>query len=324
MSVPGIDSQRRSNLVSETQFAVNLVLTGIRRVSRLPMDGHMLTRARYDQTFPLHVGLHSYTSGLERLCKLALACHGFLEKGSFARVRAYSHQITVLFDALEALDLSHIATGPGTYLTRPQDDYEPELNEWLARYSSGQGRYELLDSLSSGSQTLPTWVMWAEFCSRGAVSPSVRRAINMHHASCRALREIAALHRLESVAAGYLAELDGQISFTSAAVGLAMYRRARWAASVLDAVSYYTHRGLPILGEAVVSLRQTSDDFFAFEIARLSDPEVVEVELLGHRSSFVYPEDDDEDLDCWTTEQEPIEVEASGSRIAGNSRPSDR
>jgi hypothetical protein len=258
------------------------------------MDGNNLGGVSYDQTFPLHVGLHTYTSGLERLCKLALACHGFLEDGSFSPVRKYSHRLTALLDTLGSLNLSAVEKPTSMYLTRPADEYEPELNVWLERYSSGDGRYELLDSLSSGSRTLPTWDTWVEFCSRGAVSEEVRRCIDMHDASGRALREIASFHNLESVASGHLEEFDSPISERSAAVGLAMHRRARWAASVLNALSYYTHQELPILGEALVELRQTSDNFFAFEIAKLSDPEVVEQELLDHLDTFVSPDEDDD------------------------------
>lgn len=300
MSRQGIGARRWTNLVSETQFAADLVLTGIRRVSHLPMDGDIFGDISYDQTFPLHVGLHTYTSGLERLCKLALACHGFVETSKFAPVRGYSHKITQLFDALEALDLSAFDYA-NKYLARPSDEYEPELNDWLQRYASGAGRYELLDSLSSGDEELPTWEKWAEFCSRGTVTNEVRHYINMHHATGDALREVTSFHDLESVASGHLEEFDHSISERSAAVALAMYRRARWAASILDTVSHYTHRELPILGEALVELRQSTDNFFAFEITKLSDPEVVQEQLLVHRDRFVVTEDDD-DFDTWVEE----------------------
>lgn len=283
-------NKRWTNLIAETQFAAELAMTGIRRVSFLPMGGDIAGQVPYDQTFPLHVGLHTYTSGLERLCKLAIACHGFLKTGAFAPVRAYSHRITALLDALEGLDLSRLPNATGKYLSRPTDVYEPELNEWLTCYSSGEGRYELLDSLSSGAQTLPTWDKWAEFSLKGTVSDVVRRCIDMHHASGYALREVATSHCLESVASGHLEKFDYSISEGSAAVGLGMYRRARWAASVLDAVSYYTHQELPLLGEALVELRQTTDNFFAFEIAQLSDPEVVGEELVEFWGNSVMPD----------------------------------
>lgn len=322
MSGQGIGTRRWSNLVSETQFAADLVLTGIRRVSHLPMDGDVVGQISYDQTFPLHVGLHTYTSGLERLCKLALACHGFLDTGSFASVRSYSHRITELLDALQGLDLSAFSKEMSEYLARPSDEYEPELNDWLQLYASGRGRYELLDSLSSGAEALPTWETWAEFCSRGTVSDEVRRYIDMHDATGYVLREVAASHDLESVMFGHLDEFDRRISERSAAVALAMYRRARWAASILDAVSHYTHQDLPILGEALVELRQTTDNFFAFEIAKLSDPEVVEEELLAHRENFVGPAEHDDEFDIWLDDED--ESRPHGGRagdITSDSRP---
>lgn len=319
MSGQGIGTRRWSNLVSETQFAADLVLTGIRRVSSLPMDGNIVGEISYDQTFPLHVGLHTYTSGLERLCKLALACHGFLETGTFVPVRGYSHRITELLDALQELDLSAFSKGTGEYLSRPSDEYEPELNDWLQRYASGAGRYELLDSLSSGAEALPTWEAWAEFCSRGEVSDDVRRYIDMHYATGYVLREVATSHDLESVASGHLEEFDHPFSERSAAVALAMYRRARWAASILDAVSYYTHQELPILGEALVELRQTTNNFFAYVIAKLSDPEVVEEELLAHRENFVSPSEDDE-FDEWQADGEEL-LHAETGDVASVSRP---
>ncbi|MFS0732992.1 hypothetical protein ABC304_13465 [Microbacterium sp. 1P10UB] len=309
MSEQGIRTRRWSNLVSETQFAADLVLTGIRRVSHLPMDGDILGQISYDQTFPLHVGLHTYTSGLERICKLALACHGFLQTGAFVPVREYSHRITELLDALQELDLSASSKATGEYLIRPVDEYEPELNNWLQRYASGAGRYELLDSLSSGAEALPTWETWAEFCSRGEVSDQVRRYIDMHYTTGYVLREVATSHDLESVASGHLEEFDHPFSEQSAAVALAMYRRARWAASILDAVSYYTHPDIPILGEALVELRQSTDNFFAFEIAKLSDPEIVGEELLAHRENFVSPSEDGEFEDWDADGEEPLGAE---------------
>lgn len=52
MSTQGIGSQQWSNLVSETQLAADLVLTGIRRISRLPMDGPLSALSRMTKRFP--------------------------------------------------------------------------------------------------------------------------------------------------------------------------------------------------------------------------------------------------------------------------------
>jgi len=284
---------RWTNLVIETQVAADLVLSGIRRVSAPPMSGGIFQVVSYDQTFPLHVGLHTYTSGLERLCKLAIACHAFLQNGSFGDVRRYSHRISALLDDLEDLEVSQFTKGDAGYLRRPTGEYDPGLVAWLERYSSGQGRYELLDSLSRDDAEVLNWATWVEFCSRGSVSENVRMSVMMHRATGDAIRDIAAAHDLESAVAPHLEEFDHPIAEASAAVGLAMYRRARWAASILDAVTYYTNQGLPILGEALVELRQTSENFFAYEVARISDPDVVEEELLHHRDAFVTERDED-------------------------------
>jgi len=187
-------STRWTNLVVETQVAADLVLTGIRRVSALPMNGDIFQRVSYDQTFPLYVGLHTYTSGLERLCKLAIACHAFLQNGSFGDVRRYSHRISALLDDLGELDVSRYAKSDEGRLVRPADQYDPDLVAWLERYSTGQGRYELLDSLSREDTDVLNWATWVEFCARGSVSKNVQMSIMMHRATGDALRDIAAAH----------------------------------------------------------------------------------------------------------------------------------
>jgi len=114
----------------------------------------------------------------------------------------------------------------------------------------------------------------------------------MHHAIGEALRDVSSEYGLECVATPHLHELDGWISEASASVALSMYRLARWPALILDALTYYTHEQFPILGEALVGLEQSSDDFFAYEIARISDPDVAEEELMAHLRDFVRSEDE--------------------------------
>ena len=56
-----------------------------------------------DLNYALHVGMYSYSSGLERLCKLAIACNGYATTGDFPKLRDYSHKIGNLLDAVEEL-----------------------------------------------------------------------------------------------------------------------------------------------------------------------------------------------------------------------------
>lgn len=92
-------------LVSETQFATELVVTGLRKLCTVPVQGDWPWPVSLTETYPLHVGLHSYASGLERLCKLTIACHGFVTTGTFPPLRPFGHKIGGLMDGVERLDL---------------------------------------------------------------------------------------------------------------------------------------------------------------------------------------------------------------------------
>ncbi|WP_426736972.1 hypothetical protein [Plantibacter sp. 2H11-2] len=282
-------TSRWHNLVTETQFATELVRSGIARVCELPMNGNRPDPLGYDEVYPLNVGLYMYTSGLERLCKLALACHGFASTGTFAPVRKYSHHLSKLLDALEKLDLANLEAFHPEYLQRPSDEFGDDLVKWLERYSSGEGRYEILDSLTKDDTDIQTWDVWVEFCSRGVVSADVEESISIRYAIGNAVRDICNANDLESAAHPLLEETTRPLYSASAAVGLAMYRRARWAAEVLASVTYYTHEDLPILREGVDVLTQTTDNFFAYEVAGISDREPVIEELTHHFETFVDP-----------------------------------
>lgn len=287
-------TQRWFNLVTETQLATDLILTGLRRMSRLPMNGGLLEEISYDQTYPLYMGLHTYTSGLERLCKLTLACEGFIRTGTFTPVKSYSHKLTALLDKIAGLHL------PGDdenreQVVRPSDSFGPRLELWLEKYASGSGRYELLDSLSADQAGVEVWSEWLRFCDegQGLISNSVRDSISLNYASFAALGRIATAHDLESVASPILNTATLSLSEEAAPVIIALYSRARWVAEWLNKVSYYTHEDLPILGEALIELRQTDDNFYAFEIAQLSDPDVVGEEIAEFNEKFVSDSDDD-------------------------------
>ncbi|MGO4435804.1 hypothetical protein AB4Y88_21730 [Paenarthrobacter sp. RAF9] len=81
------------NLVVETQFATELTLSGLRRLCSVPTDPALVQWGSNELNYALHVGMYSYSSGLERLCKLAIACNGYATTGEFPKVRKYSHKI---------------------------------------------------------------------------------------------------------------------------------------------------------------------------------------------------------------------------------------
>ncbi|MDT0181447.1 hypothetical protein Q9S36_14790 [Microbacterium sp. ARD31] len=291
------------NLVAESQFATELVRSGIARVCSLPMSADRPGgQVGCDETYPLNVGLHMYTSGLERLCKLALACHGFATTGEFPKVRKYSHKLSGLLKAIEDLDMSAFKPYYPEYLKRPGDEFGDELVEWLERYASGDGRYELLDSLTRDDVEILTWDVWVQFCSRGVVSDDVKESISIRYAMGEALGNVTVANDLESVAYPFWESTSRSFHAPAVAVGLAMYRRARWAAEIIGATTHYTGKGLPILREVVNVLTQTTDNFFTYEVAGISDREPVVEELTRHFESFIPPEDE-EGVD-WADEEQ--------------------
>lgn len=260
----------------------------------MPMSGKPDQRLSYDQVYPLYAGLHSYTTGLERLLKLTISCHVFLQDGAFPNLRRYGHKLSSLLDALGNLEPSYQDPSSWNFFERPADDSTERLVAWLERYADGAGRYEILDSLSREDSGVPTWSDWQTFCVGASVSDQVRRIISMHSAVGDALRLVSSEADLESVATPHLHELDGRLHEPSVAVALSMHRLARWPASCLDAITHYTHNGLPILGEVLVVLEQQSEDFFAYEVARIADPDVAEEELLAHLDKYSdHPSQDD-------------------------------
>ena len=165
---------RWNYLLSETQFATELVVSGIRRLCTVPIRGDYWPVGR-DQTYPLHVGLHSFTGGLERLCKLTIACHGFATTGTFPPLRGYGHRIGKLLDGVERLDLTQIPELHKSPARRPTDHLDPALTRTLDRFADGAGRYEHLDSLWNRQANVVTLDEWTQLC--GTVTPSER----VHH-----------------------------------------------------------------------------------------------------------------------------------------------
>lgn len=176
------------------------------------------------------------------------------------------------------------------YLTRPDDEFGENLVVWLERYASGDGRYELLDSLTRDDIKILTWGVWTQFCARGVVSEDVKESIGIRNAMSEALGNVAAANDLESTAHLFWEHTSRSFHAPAVAVGLAMYRRARWAAEIIGTTTHYTGKGLPILREVVNVLTQATDDFFAYEIAGISDRGPVLEELKLHFETFVQPE----------------------------------
>ena len=282
---------RWNYLVSETQFATELVVSGLSRLCTVPVRGGFWPVA-HDQTYPLHVGLHAYTSGLERLSKLTIACHGFATAGVFPALRAYGHKISDLLDAVERLDLSTMPTLHRTPASRPLDDLDPELTEALERFANGAGRYEHLDSLWDDGTDVATLGVWTTLCGRLTPSPRVGYLVAMRAAVLDAIRRLCSEGEFEASGYAMLDPLDRNLDEASSELALRLYQKANWVASALDAVTYYTHHSLPLLGEALLDIQQSPEAFFKYSVALIQDEEITVEELEEHLRRF--PEVDDE------------------------------
>ncbi|WP_211880021.1 hypothetical protein [Pseudarthrobacter albicanus] len=292
------------SLVVETQFATELTLTGLRRLCAVPTDPELVKWGSRDLNYALHVGMYSYSSGLERLCKLAIACNVYATTGEFPRLRDYSHRIGALIDAVEALSPPTTAPDPSEreteYLVRPLDDLDPELVGTVERFASGAGRYEHLDALWKDDAEINTYNEWSALAGRASVSKEVRRLISLKDAMAHAIGSELADDGLESTARTVMEDLELPMYEPSVGVVLSLFRKVRWVSTILNVATYYTDPDLPILGEVVSpTFIHTSADFFNYHIARISDDAVVEEELgeVFERINAREAESDEEDLD---------------------------
>lgn len=290
------------SLVAETQFATELALTGLRRLCSVPTDPALVLWGSSSLNYALHVGMYSYSSGLERLCKLAIACNGYATTGEFPRLRSYSHKIGNLLDAVEKLP----PTGTGAsmhraeHLVRPVDGLDPDLTNTVERFASGAGRYEHLDSLWNDDVEVNTYNEWSALAARASVSEEVRRLISTRGAMVYAIESELINDGLEVAANSVLEDFMLPTYEPSVGVVLSLFRKVRWVSTILDGATYYTRRDLPILGEVVAPIFiHSSADFFNYHIARVGDEEVVleELQVAYERIHVREAETDDEDFD---------------------------
>lgn len=290
------------SLVAEAQFATELALTGMRRLCSVPTETDIGGgRRSSDRNYSLHVGMYSYSSGLERLCKLAIACNGYAANGEFPKLRKYNHKIGKLLDAVEDL----IPSGPGTtsmhkgkYLVRPKDDFDPDLTGMVERFANGDGRYEYLDSLWQDNPEVETFNEWSALAAKATVTEEVRGLISLKDAMAYAIEAELGDAGLETTSERVREDLALQTFVPSVGVALKLYRKVRWVSAILDVATYYTNPGIPILGEVVSpTLTQSTANFFRYEIVRIPDEEVVieELEEAFKRIMKREAEDDEDD-----------------------------
>lgn len=289
------------NIVAETQFATELSLNGLRRLCTVPSGSTDLWGSS-EQNYALHVGLYSYTSGLERICKLAISCYGYVRDGKFSKFKT-NHDLEKLLDAVEALDLTKIDIHKqdNKYLQRPTDPLTPDAIAMATRFAMAKdgGRYEHLDSLLDDDIEVKTYAQWTELAGKSVITPEVQRLVSLQEAMSDVVESVMIIEELESVHASILPEDVARMYEPSIGAALTLFRLVRWASAVLDAITYYTGRELPLLADLLTpNFNHTSKDFFNYSIARFSDDLVVEEELLAAYSRHnLNDQDEDEEID---------------------------
>lgn len=270
------------NLVIETQFATELALTGLRRLCAVPTEPDLTPWSTKDMNYALHVGMYSYSSGLERLCKLAIACNGYATNGVFPNLRSYSHRIGELLDAVEQLPPAGVAVSErkSKWLVRPSDSLDPELMTMVERFANGAGRYEHLDSLYKDDAEVSTYEEWSALAAEASVSEDVRRLLALKDAVADVVESEMIELELEATTSHLVEDLEVPMFEPSVGVVLSLFRKVRWVSAILDDSTNQTSAALPILGEIVVpAFVHSSSKFFNYNIARFSDDMVIEEEI---------------------------------------------
>lgn len=265
------------SLVAEAQFANELVVLGLAKLCTVPTrTGLWGQEATYAHRYPLYVGLHSFTTGLERLCKLAIVCNGYLLDGHFPNVRQYSHKLATLLDRVGQLQK---AEAVNSYPVRPKFDNDAGIIGFLEHFASGSGRYEYLDLLSKDQVFPEVYDKWHHFCTDMELSEEISQAFKIRSFVISQWRGLSSEGGLESSTYEMLERLDVSIDENSTALALRLFSLASWVASVVSEVTNYTHPDLPILGEVFVALRSDETLFFENEIALLGDVQAVVEEI---------------------------------------------
>lgn len=265
------------SLVAETQFATELTLTGLRRLCSVPTGMDLFPWASKDMNYSLHVGMYSYSSGLERLCKLAIACSEYAATGEFPKLRSYSHRIGNLLAAVEALT----PTGPAAsikarYLVRPSDGLDPDLINTVERFANGAGRYEHLDALWNTDTKISTYSDWSALAARASTSEEVRRLLTIREKTAHAIELELDNNGLAPISQRVIEDLSLPLYEASVGVALSLFRKARWVSTILDVATYYTRRELPLLHDVTSRIfNHSAVDFFNYHIARIGDEEAV-------------------------------------------------
>lgn len=283
------------DVLSEAQFAADQTVIGIDRLAQVRLPGDLFLEGAEDATrHELHSALLSFTTGIERLCKLSLTCAHFDQHGTHVNVSQYRHRMARLLQAVEdipTVQTRHRHGGADGVIKDGRPPTPVALIDLLERYAQGQARYEYLDGLSRSATTLvPSglYTDWAGIANGLPAHTSAEWVNGLLSSTQNALiwvttqaAEVAEIDDLEPLVSPFIdQQLDRRYSPHSLALAMECFAVARWVAAHLVAVTTWdparshanVQRGLPILSDVLAHRFLHSDRaFIEHELLRMND-----------------------------------------------------
>ena len=277
------------DVLSETQFAVHQTVVGLRELGRAVHADQLFMGGAKEVRFMIHSGLFAYTTGVERLAKLALSLAHFRETGGYPSVKSFGHRITTLSDLLAELEplpapglIGSEFLEPGNPLT-PRPDFLKLLDD----YALGAGRYEYLDSLHTGVNDLDVFQRWLSLTEQVTPSSTVRELCGVPMAIADALYSVSravesqlGIESFDHLIEPYLDNiLPASLHPGSVEVALTYYDFAQWIAAHCSSLSgqIFYHDGhsippCPYLPEVTAQyLLIDRDSFIELHVLQLND-----------------------------------------------------
>ncbi len=277
------------DVLSETQFAVRQTVVGLRELGCAVHSDQLLFGGAKEVRYMIHSGLFAYTTGVERLAKLALSLAHFREFGGFPAVKSFGHRISDLAGQLASLAPLPAAglSGSDRLVAGNPLNARPDFVKLLDDYARGPGRYEYLDSLRSGVNDLDVYQRWLDLSGQVVPSAEVRELCSVPqtisdalYSVSRAVEERLDIRLFELLFAPYVENmLPTNLHPESVEVALTYFDFAQWITAHLSGISAQIFYGdghrvppCPYLPEVTSQyLLVDREQFAEFHILQLND-----------------------------------------------------
>lgn len=263
-------------VLAETQFSVNQTVLGLRELAKAVHRGQLFfPDDDLVVQYRVHSALLSLTTGVERMGKLAIALDGWSEESGFLKVKNLSHHIDSIATRMASLQIQDQQNRGWIFGVHEVSEAQIYL-DFMTKYASGQGRYEHLDSLDKGEETIGLYQQWMELVDIAEPEPALNRLVQLPQRIATVFHE----SQLDEVL--YDPYLDNFLPMDldpkSLSVALDFFRIARWFGTTLSLISARMFRDsaadIPYLPEVIDRyLLHEEEDFVSYYILGLGDLE---------------------------------------------------